>query len=160
MTIHLFVLSFFLSIVFLAHVFFFYLCLSPSSSLVRHSFQVFEDNPGHEIRGTYGAFSASCGYRTVSKFARNTSRAFTLEYCAKTAVYGAILEQNARFRPIYSSLRRCVMINVGKVTWTIYGLAFYWKRMLVHSRTRVMLSFCLSIGISWEKGFSFTIAIR
>ena len=27
-------------------------------------------------------------------------------------VYGAILEQNARFRPIYGSLRRSVMIDL------------------------------------------------
>ena len=51
----------------------------------------------------------------VSKFARNTSRASTLEYCTKTAVYGAILEQNARFRPIYGSLRRSVMIDLGSL---------------------------------------------
>ena len=80
--------------------------------------------PGHKILGvygrmidkirrTYGTFTASYDYRTVSKFVRNTSRAFTLEYCAKTAVYGAILEQNARFRPIYGSLRRSVMIDLG-----------------------------------------------
>ena len=31
--------------------------------------------------------------------------AITLEYCAKTVVYGAILERNARFRPIYGSLQ-------------------------------------------------------
>ena len=35
-----------------------------------------------------------------------------LEYCAKTAVYDSILEQNARFRPIYGSLRRSVMIDL------------------------------------------------
>ena len=69
--------------------------------------------PGHKIRGTYIAFTASCDNRTVSKFARKTSCAFTLEYCAKTAVYDAILEQNARFRPIYGSLRRSVMIDLG-----------------------------------------------
>ena len=73
------------------------------------------NHPGHKILGvygrtidkirrTYGAFTASYDYPTVSKFVHNTSRAFTLEYCAKTAVYGAILEQNARFRPIYGSL--------------------------------------------------------
>ena len=67
------------------------------------------------IRRTYGAFTASYDYRTVSKFVRNTSRAFTLEYCAKTVVYGAILEQNARLRPIYASLRRSVMIDLGIV---------------------------------------------
>ena len=67
-----------------------------------------------KIRRTYGTFTASYDYRTVSKFVRNTSRAFTLEYCAKTAVYGAILEQNARLRPIYGSLRRSVMIDLGK----------------------------------------------
>ena len=66
-----------------------------------------------KIQGTYGAFTASCGYRTVSKFARNTSRAFMHEYCAKMAVYDAILEQNARFRPIYGSLGRSVMIDMG-----------------------------------------------
>ena len=54
-----------------------------------------------KVRRTYEAFTASYNYRTVSKFVRNTSRTFVLEYCAKTAVYGAILEQNARFRPIY-----------------------------------------------------------
>ena len=62
----------------------------------------------------YGAFTASCDYRTIPKFARNTSRAFTLEYYAKMAVYGTILEQNARFRPIYGRLRRSVMIDLGK----------------------------------------------
>ena len=66
-----------------------------------------------KIRRTYGAFTASYDYRTVSKLVRNTSRAFTLKYCAKTAVYGAILEQNARLRPIYGSLRRSVMIDLG-----------------------------------------------
>ena len=66
-----------------------------------------------KTRRTYGAFTASYDYRTVSKFVRNTSRAFTLEYCAKTALYGAILEQNAHFRPIYGSLRRSVMIDLG-----------------------------------------------
>ena len=65
------------------------------------------------IRRTYGAFTASYDYCTVSKFVRNTSRAFTLEYCAKTAVYRAILEQNARFRPISGSLRRSVIIDLG-----------------------------------------------
>ena len=66
-----------------------------------------------KIRGTYEAFTASCGYRAVSKFARNTSRAFTLEYCAKTVVYGTILEQSAHFRPICRSLRRSVMNDLG-----------------------------------------------
>ena len=65
-----------------------------------------------KIRRIYGAFTASYDYRTVSKFVRIASRAFTLEYYAKTAVYGAILEQNARFRPIYGSLRRSVMIDL------------------------------------------------
>ena len=74
-----------------------------------------------KIRRTYGAFTASYDYRTVSKFVRNTSRAFTLEYCAKTAVYGAVLEQNARFRPIYDSLRRSVMIDLGSNV--MYSLA-------------------------------------
>ena len=41
---------------------------------------------------------------TVSQIARNSNRAFTLQYCAKTAVYDAILEQNARFRPVYGDL--------------------------------------------------------
>ena len=58
-----------------------------------------------KIRRTHEAFTASYEYRTVPQIARNTSRAFTLEYCSKTAVYGAILEQNARFRSIYGSLR-------------------------------------------------------
>ena len=52
-----------------------------------------------KIRRTYGAFTASYDCRTVSKFVRYTNRAFTLEYCAKTAVYG--------------SLRRSVMIDLG-----------------------------------------------
>ena len=67
------------------------------------------------IRMIYGAFTASCDCRTVSKFARNTNRVFTLEYCAKTGVYGAILKQNGRFQPIYGSLRRSVMIDLGRV---------------------------------------------
>ena len=50
-----------------------------------------------KVRRNYGAFTASCDYRTVAKFSRNASRAFTLEYCTKTAVYGATFEQNARF---------------------------------------------------------------
>ena len=58
-----------------------------------------------KIRRTYGTFTASYDYRTVLQIARNTSRAVTLEYCAKTTVYGAILEQNACFRPIYGSLQ-------------------------------------------------------
>ena len=66
---------------------------------------------------------ASYDYCTVSKFDRNTSRAFTLEYCAKTAVYGAILEQNVRFRPIYGSLRRSVMIDLGISYIYIYFLS-------------------------------------
>ena len=67
-----------------------------------------------KIWRTYGAFTASCAYHTISKFVRKTSRAFTLEYCAKMAVYDAILKQNARFRPIYGSLRRSVMIDLGR----------------------------------------------
>ena len=65
----------------------------------------------------------SCDYRTVSKFDRNTSRAFTLEYCAKTAVYGAILEQNARFRSIHGSLRRSVMIDLGSIKLPDFNLS-------------------------------------
>ena len=53
--------------------------------------------------------------------ARNTSRAFTLEYCAKTVVYGTILEQNARFRLIYGSLRRSVMIDLGWFRFNVKG---------------------------------------
>lgn len=48
---------------------------------------------------------ASYNYRTVPQIARNTSRVFTVEYCAKTAAYGGILERNARFRPLYGSLQ-------------------------------------------------------
>ena len=35
------------------------------------------------------------------------------KYWAYTTVNGAILEQNACFRPIYGSLRRSVMIDLG-----------------------------------------------
>ena len=58
-----------------------------------------------KIRRTYGVFTVSYDCRTILQTARNTSRAFTLEYGTKTAAYGAIIEQNARFQPIYSSLR-------------------------------------------------------
>ena len=56
---------------------------------------------------------SSYDYRTVPQIARNTSRAFMLEYCVKTIVYGAILEQNARFRPISGRLRRSEVIDLG-----------------------------------------------
>ena len=83
----------------------------------------------NKIRRTYEALTASYDYRTVSKLVCNTSRAFTLEYCAKTVVYGAILEQKVRFRPIYDSLRRSVMIDLWVVS-ILYSRLIYRKLII------------------------------
>ena len=57
------------------------------------------------IRQHYGRFTAMYDGRTVACRDRNTAPVKTLQYGAKTAVYGAVRQLNARLRLSYDFLR-------------------------------------------------------